>query len=816
MHKLFKNSTNNNRWWDWPAAILLIAALLTATTRLVATRWTEELPLVQTVAFLGAVAGLALGQSSFSLKTARIFAFLYGLFIVPWQLGLTIGSGTPWPERMVNLGNRLLLTIDHLLQQRPVTDNMFFLFLMSSLFWAMSVYAGYNLTRHARPWPVILPAGLALIVIQAYDSFFQVRTWFLAGYIFLSLLILARLHYLNLRSRWRENGTYLPPFVSLDSIRLGLITTAILVLFAWTAPALASAVTPAESVWRRATMPWISVRERLSNAFSSLQASVGVVTDFYGDTLPLGRGNPLTDTVIMTVHAPPRVAAGVRYYWKQRTYDYYDNGWSTSLINTTTLSPTDAGLALPEFSGRMPATFLFETKYPIQNLHSAPQPVWVSRQVEASLAQNPDGTVDLGLLKATPYLAAGETYQVEASLSAASITELRAAGTDYPEWVAARYLQIPEDITPRTVELAAQVTAGLDNPYDKVEAVTNFLRNHLTYAETVPVPPSGQEPIDWILFDHRQAFCNYYASAEIIMLRSLGIPARLAVGYSEGERTSLLDLDSIPSLGPGRENVPQEIDTAGNLYTVRHRDAHAWPEVFFPGLGWVEFEPTVSQLPIFRPAGGITPESQEDPVPENSSLTPEELLAQDRRNELLAAERNPQLTAIEQAALRMPWLFWAALGACSLGLVLIQANRLREKRGLPPIPVALEARLRAIGVEPPAILRRWVRFATLSPLTKAYLELNRALSRLGKPAKPKDTPAERAETLQELLPAAATPIQNLLFEYQSATYSQHPGDIDVAQTAGGEIRKLSFLALLQRFLARFQEPRKNKPPFFRR
>jgi len=107
-----------------------------------------------------------------------------------------------------------------------------------------------------------------------------------------------------------------------------------------------------------------------------------------------------------------------------------------------------------------------------------------------------------------------------------------------------------------------------------------------------------------------------------------------------------------------------------------------------------------------------------------------------------------------------------------------------------------------------------VHFSTLSPLTRAYLELNRALSRLGKSPKPMDTPAERAAALEALLPAATASIQNLLFEYQSATYSQHPGNVEVAQKAGSEIRKLSFLALAQRFLARFQEPIKNRQPVY--
>src|SRR3970040_1745582 len=103
MLKFGSNSETPVRWWDWPAAILLLAAILTATTRLIATRWTEELPLVQTVAFLGAIAGLALGQSRFSPSTARAFSFAYGLFIIPWQLGRTLGPEILWPEKMVNL-----------------------------------------------------------------------------------------------------------------------------------------------------------------------------------------------------------------------------------------------------------------------------------------------------------------------------------------------------------------------------------------------------------------------------------------------------------------------------------------------------------------------------------------------------------------------------------------------------------------------------------------------------------------------------------------------------------------------------------------
>jgi transglutaminase-like putative cysteine protease len=594
------------RWWDWPAAILLVAAIYVAATRLNATGWTDELSLIQTIALLGVIAGLALGKSTFSVGTVRFFAFVYGAFVILWQIGLTYGQGVLWPERMISTGNRLLIILDQIFQQKPVTDNMFFNLVMAALFWTVSVYAGYSLTRHGNPWRAIIPAGFTLIVIQAYDSFLPLRTWFLAGFIFLALLVVARLHFVNLQYKWKRNGTYLPPYVGIDSLRLGLITTVILVLFAWTVPALASAVPQAEQAWLNATRPWMDFRNSLSNVFYSLQASVGVVTDFYGERLPLGRGNPLSDTIIMKVEAPPRTASNVRYYWRSRVYDTYDIGWSNTMQNETFVSPDDFNLNLPEYEDRASSTFTITTFFPIQNLPTPSQPEWVSRPGDAFYAVNPDGSVDLSHVKADPILQAGDSYRVNASLTTATQKELREAGVDYPSWVTDRYLQLPDTITDRTIQLSEELAVDLDNPYDIAQNITEFLRTNLKYSDTVPNPPDGQEPIDWVLFDYKQAFCNYYASAEIIMLRSLGIPARLAVGYAEGERTSVGGIGDIPTLEPGGANIPQNIQIQGDLFNVAHRDAHAWPEVYFPDIGWVEFEPTVSQSPIIRPLGLIS------------------------------------------------------------------------------------------------------------------------------------------------------------------------------------------------------------------
>ena len=801
------------RWWDWPAVLLLIAAIYVAATRLNATNWTDELNVIQTIAVVGVIAGLALGKSTFSPGVVRFFAFVYGAFVIFWQLGLTLGSGILWPERMISMGNRLLIILDQIFQQKPVTDNLFFDLLMGVLFWTLSVYAGYSLTRYGNAWRAIIPAGLTMIIIQAYDPFLSIRTWFLAGFIFLALFLVARMHFIHLKYRWKEDGTYLPPYVSIDSLRLGLITTVILVLFAWTVPAIASAVPQAEQAWLNATRPWMDIRNQLSNVFYSLQASVGVVTDFYGENLPLGRGNPLSDTTIMSIEAPPRPASNVRYYWRSRVYDTYNGSWSSTLPAVDFVSPDEFSLELPQFENRATSTFSITTLFPIQNIQTPTQPVWVSRPANAHYAVNSDGSIDLGYFKADPVLMAGDTYRVEASLATASQQQLREAGTDYPSWVTARYLQLPDTITPRTIELAETIAADLDNPYDISQAVTDFLRTSLQYSDTIPAPPAEQEPIDWVLFDHKQAFCNYYASAQIVMLRSLGIPARLAVGYAEGERSTRGGIEDVPTLGPDAGNIPQGIQVEGDLFTVRHKDAHAWPEVFFPGIGWVEFEPTVSQQPIVRPIGFL-PDST---VPENQppDLDAQRDRASQRLDELSA--RGPAGGEVNFAGLEIdPAPIYISLIVIGLIGVFFLVRSVRQKRGSPPIPVQIQSGLERAGIQSPKFLIRWAHFAKLSTLSKAYLELNRALSRLGNQPVISDTPAERAKNMIQLLPVSENPVNAIVIPYQDSIYGDQPEDSEIARQAGREIRKISYFAKLQRFLARFQEPEKDRRKSARR
>ena len=772
-----------SRWWDLPAACLLTLALLTAVGRLVATEWVAYLDLTQTLVVLGLVAGLALGQSTFSPPIATLFGLLYGAFAVPWQLGLTtayMSEDALWSDRLVVLANRLLEAVMQFAQQEPVEDPALFLSAMAVLAWTLSVHAGYALTRRGTPWRVILPPGLATLLIQTSDPYRPRGIWYLAGYFFFSLLLLARLTFLRLRKRWRQDDARIPPLIGLDlSYAIAAVVVA-LILLAWTAPAAADVLPSARRIWDRATRPW---EERAEKLFASLQRQGATITvaDYYGDEFPLGRGRELSDSLVASVQVP-EAPPSVRFYWRAKVYDQYSGGrWHTEVLTKTERLGSGASvLDFPELEGRRTLTFTFASPQPMKTLYVASQPRWVSRRVEVDLAENPDGTVDMASLHAVPPLGAGETYVARSSLADMTVAQLRDAGTEYPEWVTDRYLKLPDTITVRTRDLAEQVAEGQETPYDVVAAVTRYLRNTIRYTETITdTPAADQEPLDWFLFDLRAGFCNYYASSQVVLLRSLGIPARLAVGFAQGEH-----------------------QRGTNINLVYERNAHAWPEVYFPGLGWVEFEPTVSEDPIYRPlgeiesddegrlrvpAGGDTEERWRDRLAELEGL-----------DELAPGEGVP--TASRGLWDRLQTMAWILPVLVALGLFIL-AWRARHRRLMPPFPVLLERGLHRLGWRPPALLRRWAHRALLSPLERAYAEIDRALRRLGAAPGAAHTPEERAASLADLLPLASEPTALLLAEYQTATYSPHTYDIGVAQEAARSIRGLSWRAKLRQLVS---------------
>ncbi len=282
------------------------------------------------------------------------------------------------------------------------------------------------------------------------------------------------------------------------------------------------------------------------------------------------RGRP-DDTLVM------RVRSSAPDFWRGQTFDVWDGRtWTLSDSRTAVVSiGSPLQLLQPAGEPQVPGeeliqTFSLEIEGP-NLIFAASQPTQVFIP-QSAVFETTDGSVRTGV-----EMERGAVYTVVSRRPLTTAVRLRATGdaseTVTPPELAQRYTRLPH-IPERVSRLAAQLTQGGTSTYDKVRAIEAWMADNTRYSLDIPTLPPGEDAIERFLFVDRIGFCEQIASSLVVMLRSQGIPARLAVGYTPGERN--------PFTG---------------LYEVRARNAHAWAEVYFPGIGWQAFDPT-AQVPL--------------------------------------------------------------------------------------------------------------------------------------------------------------------------------------------------------------------------
>jgi len=301
------------------------------------------------------------------------------------------------------------------------------------------------------------------------------------------------------------------------------------------------------------------------NAPTSLQTS---------DHLDMTQRPRLSNRVVFTVDA----ARGE--FWRGQTFDTWNGQVWTQSDPTVTLLPHDGETTTitPERNDvgaltgpPMRQTFHLQSGFS-DVIFGAPSPVSV--ETDRSVQQRDDGTVSV----AEPF-GNGATYTVTSRSISSTSASLRAADAfPVPEAVR-RQFAAPPHTTERVRNLARRVTASAATTYDKIRALESWLGAHVRYSINAPLSPSGVDVVDDFLFRTRLGWCEQVASSLVVMARSVGIPARLATGFVPGSR-----------------------DPLSGEFTVRERDAHAWSEIYFPGVGWQPFDPTAS-VPLAGDAG---------------------------------------------------------------------------------------------------------------------------------------------------------------------------------------------------------------------
>jgi hypothetical protein len=263
-----------------------------------------------------------------------------------------------------------------------------------------------------------------------------------------------------------------------------------------------------------------------------------------------------------------------------------------------------------------------------------------------------------------------------------------------------------------------------------------------------------------VIFDLKQGFCTYYASAEVLMLRTVGVPARMAVGYAQGE--VMVD------------------ETRAEMivkYSVRHRDAHAWPEVYFPTYGWIEFEPTGNQDALERPLI--------DPISPTSSDSPTLPLNPNQGNTSLAERREePEELPTNTSTTRKPvspYLLTAIIVAVLMLGSLYAERKYSVAKQLPGYISQVYTRNH---VQPPQWINNWAQWTELSSIERSFQAINISLGWLGASQPVHATPRQRASKLCELLPNAKDAIEALEAEHRAELFTAAHGQSVRARRAG--------------------------------
>jgi hypothetical protein len=267
-----------------------------------------------------------------------------------------------------------------------------------------------------------------------------------------------------------------------------------------------------------------------------------------------------------------------RHYWRWLIYDLYNGKyWSTSPIASRSYSADET---LFEFSGigyQVIHQNIKKASAEDDHLYWTGSLIRASQPFDSIWRREPTQTDPLLHMDMLGSLIQAGEYSADSLVPQLNETQLREASQTYPQEIREKYLTLPSNISLRVRDLATQLTQGEQNTYDQAKAIEAYLRTY-PYTLDVPAFPADQEIADYFLFELRTGYCDYYATSMIVLARAAGLPARLVIGYSSGE-----------------------YDRQTAQYTVREVHAHSWVEIYFPQIGWVEFEPTASQPAIERP-----------------------------------------------------------------------------------------------------------------------------------------------------------------------------------------------------------------------
>ncbi len=655
--------------------------------------WIDTSEHLTYVAMLAVLFGTLLGNGKMDARRAGLFGAVLGAFVVMLLTIYADSSGT-FRERAVLVAIHVNNWLTQVVAGEAASDPTAFVLFLGASVWAASYLGSFALAREHRAWDAVLLCGFCLLVnvsLALTSLLFDLIVFTLC-----TLVLLTRLHIVTLQERWRRQNIQPAGEMDWRVLRGGLTWTAVLVIMALVTPrvgaadALSTALTTFEGPYHVVESEW----QRFFAGVSGPSRLRGVS---FTDAIRLGLAPNLGDRVVFTVDAPQG------QFWRATTYDFYTGaGWKT-----TETDKVDK--VVPTYGAREKVELGFDVAVSHGNLlFAANEPGKAS--VPHQFQTGDDRNYSTSLRAVNRHQATGP-YQITSYISTANKATLRKSPQSYPAYIKAKYLQLPSNLPQRVRDRARQVAGDKPTAYDKAETIESWLRTTYRYSTVVKTPPAGRDPVDYFLFDLKEDFCEYFASAMVVLLRELGVPARLVEGYTTGSFD--------PTIG---------------RYVVREQNAHAWVEVYFTGYGWIEFEPTPSET-VFPRVDDVTGEvgagegaAGEQDLNEDLDREDQERLGRPLEDEGLGGD----------------------FGSAAAAIV----------RNVDPRPAvaALVLVLLAMLV---AFLRFQWRFRGLAPVDAAWGKTRLLSSYVGHAASPAQTAYEYASSLGRAVPEVGEPARTL-------------------------------------------------------
>jgi transglutaminase-like putative cysteine protease len=741
----------------WLTFVLSLIMLVSVAEGVHAAGWSEGLEAVRLAVVGGGLLGFALALTRFSSLFAALYGILAGVFWVTVSLQRVLlpelGTHDAVQELLLrNAGWFLALT-----RGGAGADNMVFVTQLSVLGWCLGFFASWNIFRHQRLLYAAVPAGIAL-VINLYYSPINL-TGYLLVFLVMVLFLAVRIELAKNETHWQMSRIRYAPDIYIDFLKAGVIFAAIVVLFSWAMPNVASRAN-LERLVRPLQRPWRTIEDTWSRMYQSLNYPGTTPQAIrYGKNLTLGGPVNLSDRPIFEGQFARRT------YWRAATYDQYDGrGWTNTDLETAIIEHGQ-WLGEPLFAATAEITATIRPLVSGQDtILAPPQPLRVSLPVDADFSRITEDAalVSVSQMQSRVELTSRSAYGVVSAVTHAPVNLLQADKTEYPSWVTSRFLQLPENVPPRVVELAGQITAPHGNPYDKAAAIESYLRGY-PYSTEIEAPPEGMDAVDYFLFDVKQGYCDYYASAMVVMLRAVGIPSRVAAGYAPGEQI------------PAQDDSFRATDT----YRVLERDAHAWVEAFFPTYGWIQFEPTASQPLVQR----FVAREANEPTPAPLDMEDEDL--RDLRNR--SVPNSADSSALPRSGL-IRWLqnHWG-------GLALV-------------IGVLVLAVIAGVVAQ-----RHQKAFLKSSELLAGLLgRVGTWAARLGIPWPASHTTREHATQFGRTVPEADSVVSQMAALFAAQRYGRQQPSSEIVQTMAVDWQRLQPV-LWKRWLQRVVHPRATAP-----